>query len=521
MPLNHNPNEPQLSKARIRQLVRRYWPVVLVVFLAGTLAMYVILPIFFTDLYESTAELLVRVGRENAETPPTVNRGEVVSQGVRMADINSEVQILSSRALVEAVVDRLGPDAFKGVLVKPDSWLGYPKYYAKAIARQIKLAYSECLIALGLEKRLTPRENAIVRVSDGIKVEPVRDSDVLTLKVRTPSPQLSMDVANALLHFYLERRISIRSGSAGSEFFMASLSEARQRLEKQMRARAQVRGRYNLTSPTEQRTLDLKELSTLNTEILQNEAEMAKLRRQRQALVEGSGRMPDQVEKEKVDAKNPVLLAMKERLTTLQVDRAKIASHYQPNSELLKKIDEEIGTLEAAMARESPTIVSTVTTETNPTKREFGSSIELQSVQLAGLQDRNQALRAPAEKLEQQLQGLERGNDELETAEREYRLAEQDYLMYSKRYDEARMSEELDARRVANVGIAAPPDTPIKPVYPRKLFLMEIAMCVSLLLGLALAAFLEATEDRILDERGVLVLAGIPYLGTVEVSEPA
>jgi hypothetical protein len=56
-------------------------------------------------------------------------------------------------------------------------------------------------------------------------------------------------------------------------------------------------------------------------------------------------------------------------------------------------------------------------------------------------------------------------------------------------------------------------------VYPRRLFLMEIAMAVSLILGVALAAFMETTEDRILDERTVLGLEDIAYLGTAEVEE--
>ena len=514
---NRNPEEHGITKLRIRQLVERYWLVVLTVFVAGTFAMYLILPIFFTDLYESTTQLLVRVGRENAETPPTVQRGEVISQGVRAEDINSEVQILSSRVLVETVVDRLGPDAFKSVLVKPDSWIGYPKYYLKMVMRQLKTDYREFLIAVGLEKRLTPREDAIVRVQNGIKVEPVRDSDVLTLKVRTPSAQLSVDVSNVLLEDYMRRRIAIRRGSAGADFFSRGLAEAKARLEKATQTRADVRARYDLTDPSEQRSLDLKELSALDSEIVENQAEIAKLSGQHQVLETEVGKMPDVVTKERVESRNPALLTIKDRISTLEVDRAKSASHYQPGSEVLKKIDEELAALNNDLTHEASTVESSVSSEPNPTKREFHSNGEVQSMQLEGLRNRSLALQAPAARLEQKLQELEKGSDELESAEREYRLAEQDYLTFSKRHSEALMSEEFDSQRIANVSIATPPDTPISPVYPRKMFLMEIGMAVALLLGLALAALLEATEDRILDERGLLTLEGVAYLGTVEV----
>jgi uncharacterized protein involved in exopolysaccharide biosynthesis len=512
--------EPQLSKSRLLQLVGRYWKVVLSVFVFGNLTIYAVLPIFFTDLYETTAELLVRVGRENAETPATVQRGEVVSQGVRTADINSEVQILSSRTLVESVVDRVGPDAFQAVTQKPNSWLGYPKYYLKLSARALKRQWSEVLIAAGLDKRITPREEAILRLSDGIKVEPVRDSDILTVKVRTPSPALCLVVMHTLLEAYMNRRMEIRRGSAGSDFFGTGLVQARKRLDGAQHVRAAVRARYNLTAPGEQRSLDLKELNTLESEIEESKAEVAKLTSQRESLVNSSNGMSDQVKKEEVEAKNPVLQTIQERITALRVERAKIASHYQPGSEPLKKIDEELDSLSASLARESATVTSSVTSETNPTKRELASEIERQTAQLAGLQNRIKALSVPAGALEKQLQEREEGIDQLESAEREYRLAEQDYLTYSKRFDEARMSDEFDSRRIANVSIAAPPETPIKPVYPKKMFLMELGMGVSLLLGFALAAFLEAIDDRIVDGSGVLAL-GTPYLGTVDVGEAA
>ena len=50
-----------------------------------------------------------------------------------------------------------------------------------------------------LDKRVTAREEAILRADAGISVEPVRDSDVLVLKVRTPSPKLCLDAREAHL----------------------------------------------------------------------------------------------------------------------------------------------------------------------------------------------------------------------------------------------------------------------------------------------------------------------------------
>src|SRR3954452_12379988 len=94
----------------ITAMVRKYWTLVLIVFVSGTLGTYLSLQLFFTTQYETKAKLLVKVGRETAELPPNVLNGQVLNQGVRIADINSEVELLSSRTLAEQVVDEMGPD---------------------------------------------------------------------------------------------------------------------------------------------------------------------------------------------------------------------------------------------------------------------------------------------------------------------------------------------------------------------------------------------------------------------------
>ena len=209
--------------------------------------------------------------------------------------------------------------------------------------------------------------------------------------------------------------------------------------------------------------------------------------------------------------------AIKDRITALKLERAKLENLYQPDSPTMNNIDEQIAQLEKLLSGEERTILSSVTAENNPAKREFANNLELQGTEIAGLQNRNEYLRRPEAAVTNQLNELDRGMDALQAVEREYQLAEQQYLLYSKRLDEARMSEELDSRKVANVTVAEPPETPITPVYPRKLFLIEISMAVSLLLGFALAAFLETTEDRLLDEQSILGMPDLAYLGTVEV----
>jgi uncharacterized protein involved in exopolysaccharide biosynthesis len=185
------------------------------------------------------------------------------------------------------------------------------------------------------------------------------------------------------------------------------------------------------------------------------------------------------------------------------------------------KIDSEIQELEAARSREASTVVGTVTSETNPTRRYFDTETETTLVHIEGLIRRNEALSRPAEELRRRIREVSTGFDAYESAEREYKTAEQIYLSYGQRLQEAQMSEELDARRVANVVAIGQPERPTLPSAPNRIFLMEIAMAAALVLGIGLAALLETTEDRILGERSVLDMDNVAYLGTVKISRTA
>jgi uncharacterized protein involved in exopolysaccharide biosynthesis len=509
-----------ISRSRLAALARKYWLLVLAVMLGGTVGMYVVLQVFFTEVYESKTRLLVKVGRENVETPATVRNGQVFSQGVRAADINSEVQILSAGVLLERVVRELGVERFQSVLTPPESWLGYPKYWAKLTARKVKAAYKEALIALALDKRLSPEQEALMRLADGVKVEPVKDSDILMLRLRTPSPALCVDASNALLSAYMEERTAVRRTPAGSQFFESRMREAFEAMSRQQARRAAIRDKWTVSGdPGEQRKAYLEQIAKLEAELAEGEGELAKLKSQAAQLSERSRSMPEMITKEVVEAPNPNLQSIRERITTLKLEHAKLASRYQPESEMMRKIDDEIAELEQSLRQETPTITNARTTENNPARRDFRARSDVDAVQASALESKLNQLRRPLNELKQELRRLDLAIDEMEQAEREYRRAEQDYLFYAKRLEEARMSEELDSQRVTNVSIIERPETPILPVAPRKLFLLGIALTASALIGLGLAAILETTEDRVRSETDLLDLPGVPYLGTLAVSE--
>ncbi|CAN5600765.1 hypothetical protein BH10ACI4_BH10ACI4_24610 [soil metagenome] len=501
-------------------MVKKHWKLVLIVFVFGMLGTYLTLQLFFTNQYETKTKLLVKVGRENAEMPPTVLNGQILNQGVRIADINSEVELLSSRSLVERVVDEMGPASFTFELPRPTSVFGYPRYVIKRVARWGKAQCQELLILANIKKRLSPREKAIVGVAEGVAVEPVKESDVLLLKVRLPSADLSVQVASHLLRFYMEERAKARRISLSPNLFKPELAEQRERLKAMLEQREQVRKDWRLSSADQQRGLLLQELAKIRQDLSGNSGEIAQLQQQRSTMINKLQTVPEMLPKERVESRNPALQSIKERLTSLQIERAKLSSAYQPDSETMKRTNAEISDLQSTLERESPTVSLTSTTELNPVLREFKSGVEESSVRIDGLTRRNQELIAAAGRISSDLDRVDRGGDVYETLDREYHIAEKSFIEYSKRQEDARISEALDAKDLPNVVVMGFPETPIEPAYPRQLFILGFALPVSLLMGISLAALRESFDDRIRDERSLSTIKGIPLLGSWDMDHP-
>ena len=64
-------------------------------------------------IYQSEAKIMLRLGRENVTLDPTVPAGPLISVAQnRESELKSEIEILTSRDLIEKVVDAIGPAKF-------------------------------------------------------------------------------------------------------------------------------------------------------------------------------------------------------------------------------------------------------------------------------------------------------------------------------------------------------------------------------------------------------------------------
>ena len=499
------------------ELARR-WRLIVIVWVVTVGSTYVGLQLM-TERFESKATVLVKLGRENAEVPTTVQNSGLVSAGVSRDIVNSEMQILTSGNLIEQTVDKLGPEVFAFKPAPPQGLFGIIRYSVKVTVRWFKRQGTELLYAVNLKKKLTEREASIQLLSDSLHVDVEKDSNVIAVSVELPDPAFCVDVTNTLLGLYLEEHQRAWRSPQSKGFFLAQREENRQQLEDLEKVRDRVRAKWSLSSISEQRSALLKELSDLNNQIESNKAEINDLRRQSAVMTTRVDALPERQNSTEVQTQNSSIQAIKERLTTLELERAKLLSRYQPGREPVKKVEAEISDLRDLLNSQPPTLLGSVSSEINPIRQTFTQGVEQYRVKIAGLEEKNRTLSEGANEMQRQLRALNYGGDQLDAVERDLKVAQDNYLTYAKRMEEDRISEELDLSHVSNVVILSPASTPLEPVYPRRLLIMAVALGLGLVLGMALAFLLEYLDDTIRESQDIADLEDLHVLGTFHVSQ--
>jgi polysaccharide biosynthesis protein PslE len=166
-------------------------------------------------VYRSEGKLLVRLGRENMSLDPTATLGATPLIGVqhsREMELNSDIDILKSRVLVERVVDEIG--------------------VAKILGRDSLKPSNASQDALSPEEAAAEeREQAIRVASKSLNVESVRKSAVLQITYDGPSPKLAQDFVAKITDEFIEEHIRLNRTPGAKEFMSSQMAASHKRLK--------------------------------------------------------------------------------------------------------------------------------------------------------------------------------------------------------------------------------------------------------------------------------------------------
>jgi len=231
------------------------------------------------------------------------------------------------------------------------------------------------------------------------------------------------------------------------------------------------------------------------------------------------GKLPERSVTQIRTADNPELLrTLKASLLDLDLKRTQLLTKFEPTHRLVQEIEQEILQAKAAIAAEKLNPLRDETTDLNVNYAWAKAELQKAEVEMKGLQARAGTTRAHLTEyraLARQLGEEAITQDDLTSSEK---VAEENYLLYVKKREIARMGDALDDGGIVNVAIAERPVVPQLPVWPAAaVVLMGLVMAVTAGTGAAFAAdYMDPTlrtPEEVVACLQIPVLASLPAKG--------
>jgi len=465
--------------------------------------------------YEATATVyVVRNLPPIAATGPT-SLNQVLD---RREVLNSEVDLITSRAVAEQVAEELG--------LGKDS--GGPKRQPGAVVaavRAVPAAIRDTLLKSGLIDAPGDQRAGIVSgLLSGLSVAPALNSNFITISFRGDNPNEAARIVNAFTKVYLDRRLSLLKRPGLESFYEQQIVRARtevQQFESDLNA---MKGKTGVVSGDEQLRLALEEQSRLDGAIRDVQSVREETGQRMASLQKRIESQPDSVVSSRLMQRSPELAALDRRRLELEAERAVELNRFSENSAPIQEIDRSIARIKAAMAKEPQTVVSSESVSPNGIRATLQTDLFRAESDHAAAEARENALVARRAAVSAEVRRLDQDSATVRRLAEAATVASRTYDTYMRQKEEARMSAETDTG-VTNVQVVSAASPPTRPVSPRILQVI-IGATLGLILGIGwafLAEIFAQTLDRRDDverELDLPVLASIPYVNPRQISLP-
>jgi len=447
--------------------------------------------------YKAEMKVMLRRGRIDPVVTPTPSPSPVFEHDeITEEELNSEVELLRDEDILRQVVLETG--------------LAHPTWIS------------------GLTGELPGKrtEKAVRRLASKLDIKPVRKSRLITVSYSSSNAERSADVLRSLAHAYLAKHAENSRPSGEQIFFEQQVKESRLVLEDAQANLIAFTRKQKVVSAVLERDLALQKLSDAEASELGVESAIAGTSERVRVLEASLRDLPQRRVVEIRNADNPQLEEkLKSKLLELELQRTTLMTKFQPSYRLVQELDEQIAQAKAAIEAEELKPLRDETTQDDP-EFEWAHSEHLKGqVELQALQQKQQVTREQVIAYRNQAQVLEQNAVAQHDLEQKVRTAEEKYLLYSNKREEARIGDALDENGVLNVAIAQQPRAPALPVWS---FLA--GTCFSFIgacgcsAGLAFAAdYFDPsfrTPEEVVGFLGLPVLVSLPALGSAPQRNP-
>ncbi|MFQ5707296.1 MAG: GumC family protein [bacterium] len=473
-------------------------------------------------VYEASAKLIIKdeSGMQDAILG-------ISNLGFSQKDImiNNQVEILKSRTLAENVINKLmkseQADQLEILGVNQDG---------DENSRGILASFSRLLETFGKilsgdsNQQKTQEElfdETVEELQDRIHVVPIRDTDMIDIRVTAYTPNEASFIANTLTKSFLDKSQleSQEEVRQVKNFLAEQLSIVKNKLvesEEKLKKYKEKEKVVALPEETQELVQKLAEFEGLYNEAL---TEFNSAKKRLTYIDEQLAQNRQNFDIETISM-SPYLEELKKKMAEIEGARAVFVASlvnkgvYDANSPQIKQYDDQISELKDRFKTEvtkmaSVDILDPVKLSESLVTRKIEIEADIES-----LKPKVSSLKKIVDDYNAQLETLPDVSLKLARLERSAKVDEKIYLMMQEKFEESRITE---VGQLGNARIIDPAKAPKDPIKPRKKLNMVLAVFMGLGLGIGITFVLDFMDNSVhsmeeLERQGIPVLGSIPVI---------
>lgn len=418
-----------------------------------------------TPVYQAEAVVMVKQNRV-AMSVPILNE-----EGLGKDAVRDYVELLKSRSMAEKVA---------------------------------KLLYSDEELTLGL----------INSVKSRVQISIVSQTNLIKISVTSEDPDDARDLANAYAQVFIDdSRISNQQETrAAREFIEEQLRIVSEQLWIADEKLLFFKQEKDTVIPTDETRSVLELLTKLEAERAVITLDLSELDTKLSEAYKLFETQEETVISSTTITNNPILAAMKQKLTDLELELSKALERYTEKHPTVIGLKSEIEEVKLKMEEEVERIIETETITVNPIRQTILNNLVDWETNKAALFAKRDALDEIIMEVEAQLDLLPEKELELAQLLRDQSVAEKIYMILLENNEEIKIAEARETSDIRLVDEAVSPSSYIKP---RKKTNLIIGGLLSLMIGCGLAILIEILDTTIKTPEDVEQILGLPVMGVI------
>ncbi len=469
--------------------------------------------------FQSRAKILVKEGRENTTPTATLETNRFMDI-TRTEDINSEIEILQSRLLIEKVVKKLGTD----LKIKEENDQEKSSSTSSPIVKSTRTIFSEFKTLLRYLFPLLPSpksgqpsfDTAVLKVQRCLNAKQVKNSNVIQVSFSDPDAIIPVDVINTLLDFYLDHHLMVHKTPGAYQFFSEQEMHYKTKLEESEKKLEDYKKKWSLAELTLQREILLRQIGFFENDLEHADSNFEELK---EKISQRQQQIKSQREKiwiSETSTRNPITNELTSKLSKLKLEKNRLENKYaEINHRKILEMREEIKEIETQLAESGDPIKTNVITGVNSIYQELSKSLLHNKAELEAIEAKRENIKKHIALTKDKVFALNELDLELNQLKRQIKINEESYHLYRKKVEENRISDAMDVARFANISIIEPALRPLAPLPNKKRFKIFMAILLGITAGIGAAFLSELFDHSIGNAEELESSLNLPVLGSI------